>query len=625
MSEDELAVTGTGAPGGLASSSPAQSSEEDPKAEGKDGIRQTRICRELLSAANAKWKQEHMDEKFKRVVAMYQGQQDRSEKKKKGDAQIIEVNMLYPTSQISKSAMLVKAPRVSGRPRKESPEDKEVKACRLGAAILNYETEMNDYPDAFDWILTYANTFCYAVLKFGHDNNGLVWWEAPHPATVRIDPTLDKFKPEAGNWLCHIFECSVKTLRDSGIYDKKAVTALAKQLAEGREDFYEETYMVRIHEHYIKKSNGDIWLLAECKELSEPLRYSKMEGYTCFPLQFVYFNKPLRGIFPVCEALLYSDQVAEISFLRSKALIHASRASTRVVVDGQAFSPDELKKVKDNVDWNHLVTTGNVPVTQALYVVNPAESSSDIYTKQEMYARDDIFHITGISGESREIPQTGSKAATVAAIMQQKEAARQGDKERILRGFLVRAYRATLNLNQQFLKSELWVKITGEKYEKITSRDDIAGDYEIEVELSNELSKDQSLIITEATDLFTQALTLQSGGYLKGTGMMIDIKYAFKQLLAAYGRTDAELWFTKEPEPEPPPEELAPAGPPSLGGIDLNSLIGGPQGMPLPAPEQVLPQMPITPTGDPMQEALAAAEAIRAMGLAGTEGILPPG
>lgn len=542
--------------------------------------------REIDEKAEEIWAKEKMDETFKVIGNMYHG---KWQAKGNVDDKTIHVNMLYPVAKLASAGLSVKNPRVTAQLRSDKGDLAENESGNRMAAVLNYQTEMLDYAQEIALARLHAQTLPFGVIKYGLDDGGLVWWAVVNPRDLRIDPGLTTFRPSQGRWIRERFQASLAALRETGLYDVKVLDAIrGRHAGKGKGELVaEETIMLECKEYY-RKVGDRIELLTEAvdegDEMDDPLRYEPNwdDHGNGFPYEFLWLSDPLRGLFPIAEPMLYREQNLEINGLRTKGLNAASRANIKIVATGTNVDQDELNKLKSDEAMEVTQFGDGTKVD----VLNPAALNTDVYRVQEQQARDDIANITGFMGDSRELPQTGSRPANIAMINQKNSMARMGEVDARTQRWLLRLYRKTANLNQAKLSKDLWIKIAG-KYAKVGKKD-IAGDYDYSLNIYNNLSSDPAQRRADAEALFKLLAGVQDEN-----GVKIATRHLVNIVLDAWDRTDGEQFWAVPAKEEKAPA-VAPAAPPNP--LELASLAGG---APPPGLAAGLPPPPAMPAGGP--------------------------
>lgn len=529
------------------------------------------LLNDNLTAANIILERERMPRRIERLARLYNIKPKVDAPGEDPEA-IIRVNLVYPNVRTALSSIAAKNPEYLVRPRNELSVD----FARNAELMLNYVTSYMKYSREFRHCLTNARLFHYGVVKLGMEKkNGmeLPGIESWHPLSVRFDPHLEHFYPEDGRWVAFKFKKTIAALRENSFYKEKDLDTLAaKYMEKDGETFSEEKTEIILWEHYLKEGNKILVFTGEFEgSESTWIREGEFTNVIGLPSRVLTFSPAFDGWFPLSPVEQWIDIQMEFNALFSQLLVHASRAARKYGYDMTKVPEEERRGFESTEDGVFIGVRGSV--REAIQAIEHAPLSTDIYALNQRLEQL-VQQISGIGSlQMGAIPQTGSRSATEASIVQNNLSLRASDNQEVWEEFVAEVGQAVLNLAQAHMKGDLWMKITNAQWVQMT-REQIVGDMDVRVSAGSTMPTDRQQEWGKAQELFTM---------FNNDPLINQIKLRNYTLSKQGDIRDITEWIQT-----PPPM-------PGLPGMPGMEGAGMPPGMPpmpeLPSPEFGSPQL----------------------------------
>src|ERR1051326_6002098 len=390
---------------------------------------------------------------------------------------LVHVNKVHPIVRTSVATQYGKRPDIIVKPRLPQFEQN----ANTSELFLNYAARRHDHSREIALALTSACLFPYGVLKLGVGDEGMPTITYSHPLSFRADPTREMFEPEFGRWCAFKYKRSLSAMRASGLYEDDLLDQLAaQQIKIGGASFSEETTPIWVWEGYLyEQVEGKTALLQctlphEADFLIREKPFTDVAGLPCRVLQYV---PSFDAHFPISPVELFMDQQRELDAMRSNQLIHSDRAQRKVIVRDDAFDDDELAAWMESTESFATIKTTSNDARTAAAMLETGNMSADIYEVERRIVND-IQEIAAVGdAQIGGTPNTGSRSATEASIMESNLHLRSSDRQDVFERFLISVYSGFLKLAQERLKVDLQLKIMGDQWAPV-SRRDLEGEFE---------------------------------------------------------------------------------------------------------------------------------------------------
>jgi len=212
--------------------------------------------------------------------------------------------------------------------------------------------------------------------------------------------------------------------------------------------------------------------------------YNYFDGPMYVPLIFV--DDP-NDVWPISMAKIVLGQQDELNKIRTQQMIHRKRYNRRYLLEDGTMNDDELSKFEAGEDGTITKCLGDpnrvlVPVKDA-----PLDQNTTVAYQQDIRA--DMREILGVNEYLRGgfIPRT--KTAQEASMIQQGSSVRVQNMYMYLHEFIVDiARRVSLIIQNEYDNIQhLTTMVGGELTSVQWTKEDIAGEYEIEIEIGSTL------------------------------------------------------------------------------------------------------------------------------------------
>lgn len=399
----------------------------------------------------------------------------------------IHVNKVYPRVSAAMAQLYAKRPVVHALANRAT----DTNAAEVSEVLLNYCLRVQKQAKEFREALFWSRLTMYGCVKLGMEKwrgVSLPSVRAHDPRSVRVDVTMDRWRPEEGRWQAFKYKKSVSALRASGLYEERDVDRLCDQIIKDKKDhFHEETTDVWIWENYVY--DGNKILIATVahgfdeKGFSQDDRVWIREGQFTnvigLPGRFLTFVPSPKTWYPVSPVELWLDQLKEINVFRTQKVLAAEASNPKTLVDSGAFTEAELDKLE--IPGRGYIQVNSGKLKDAMAVEPSASVNPDIYAG-EREADDTITEIDGIGTAQLgvEAPNRGSVSATRDAIAQQNLSMRSGQNQEVWEEFVEDCLQGELALAQEHMKGDLFLRIVGQREMKM-SREDIQGDIAVTI------------------------------------------------------------------------------------------------------------------------------------------------
>ena len=203
------------------------------------------------------WKKDDMDARINKLAAYYDSSSVSMESDPTSPHEV-KVNKVYPRVRTAMSSLFAKRPEVLVKARRVQDEE----FSKNAELTLNYLVRYMKYPAEIREWLFWARLTPYGVMKLSMEKKaGMVLpvMRTVDPRSYRSDPTLDRFRPEEGEWEEFKIERSLAYLTRSGLYEQKLLDELRDKInITGGTDVHDESIRVFLREHYIRDGNDII-------------------------------------------------------------------------------------------------------------------------------------------------------------------------------------------------------------------------------------------------------------------------------------------------------------------------------------------------------------------------------
>jgi len=206
--------------------------------------------------------------------------------------------------------------------------------------------------------------------------------------------------------------------------------------------------------------------------------------------EWLAFDEDPDGLFPLSESEIVEVQQLELNKIRTQQMKHRKRFNRRYIQSHGAFDEEELTKIEQGEDGTIAEASDNVTNLQNCLVPVPdAQISPDV----QIYQNDiktDIREIQGLNEYARSgmVPKT--KSASEASMINQGSQIRTRDKSLFLEDHTKGLASKLLKIIQHEFEEVDYLPIVGqegvEQY-RAWSREDIQGDFEVEVGIGSML------------------------------------------------------------------------------------------------------------------------------------------
>ena len=468
-------------------------------------------CRRFLERSDETWKKEDMEDRIKALASHYH----RGYGAPSPDPDIIHVNKVYPRVRTKVATLGARRPEVLVKARRVGFDQAAISA----ELLLNYLTRFMKYPMELRESLFYAALFPYGVLKLGMEKRAgmaLPMMRAWHPKNFRCDPTLDTFRPAEGAWQAFRYRRSLAVLESSGLYKEKDLDALREIVGRDTRDWTPDTVDVWVTEHYLHPTPGkrDVHILVSADGYNERpfdpgdavwIRDEAWTNAVGLPGRVLAFVPSPLTWNPVSPIELWLDQLKEGNLFRTLKVRAAQRSIPKTLADAQALGDEGLNAMESS-EVKQIVPVKNPP-PGGMEKVTAEMTSRPINTDilmGEMDAELTIQDIDGASGVQlgRSEPERGSTSATRDSLVETNFRLRGAQDQETWEDFLEDTYQSLLNLAQQHMSGDLWLKTTGTRERKM-AREDIQLDADVVLAFASQQPRDRESERADSREFFT--------------------------------------------------------------------------------------------------------------------------
>jgi len=287
--------------------------------------------------------------------------------------------------------------------------------------------------------------------------------------------------------------------------------------------------------------------------------------------KILYVNEIPDELFPISEVTNLEDLNLEYDISRTQLLKHKRKSQRKILYEDGVFENDEEAEKFLNED--DMVAVKVAPdKLDKITVFNPSMVNAELYNICDAILFD-MNNISRVGFNQRAVESNVEKTATEANIIEKN--ANLGNAERldVITDYSQDIARDLLKIIQNFASKEQefyvdkrneWVKF---------KKDDIAGDYNIKIEIGSTVRKNSDADRAIALQIFQSLVNLtDEQGRLIANRRVLAEKLMKKMGLT--GDEIQEIMTPVENYPGQPVEEMMPMGQPEGGGIPINEAGG---------------------------------------------------
>jgi len=442
------------------------------------------------------------DEDFKTFSNYYKGRFNKDKK----EADRVEVNLVYSTTNVLMSALASKDPWVAFKARKDEYKSRET----ICEESLNNTFSDIGFKHTLQEVIRDAQLYGYGVGKTGYT------FEADEEKTEKKKKDIKDEQAEQPQYHMHIKKDTVyfnlidpkKILLDptslQGIKDSKFVIEVLTQ----NKTFLSEKYNIDLSKITVgipaflkdkfddldKESQKvfDMCIFYEIWDIIKRKRYIMIEGYTekvfeyewpeyCedYPYEVLIFNHAPNEPYGISDVSLYRTQQEELNVLRSTEADHVKKNNSRWQAKAEGADLKEIKKFMAN----EVGTVVGVKEINAIAPIQPHQFSTD-FTTYEARIQNDVKETMGVSDFMRG-GSTGKKTATEAYATSQYAQLRVGQRQNEVDNFVLNVAMKLFNIMQKEYDTPKFVQMAGEEGKYIAkeyTKKDIEGEYDLVVQ-----------------------------------------------------------------------------------------------------------------------------------------------
>lgn len=221
------------------------------------------------------------------------------------------------------------------------------------------------------------------------------------------------------------------------------------------------------------------------------------------PIVILYGDEDLDNFYPLSDIQLIQNQQLELNKIRSQQMNHRKRFQRKYLYDRQKITSDEIEKLRNPDDGTLIgIDAKGEPLASAIYPIPDMDLSYPFEVEQRI--KEDINVISGVLqyqlGSSGE--QFGTLGQTQIAELHSQT--RKDEEQEQVEDFVKKIYRRLLQLDQVYLQDAVFQRITGNEEESWTkmTREDIQGEFDLDIESGSQLKQDDDVIRKQALDAF---------------------------------------------------------------------------------------------------------------------------
>ena len=259
----------------------------------------------------------------------------------------------------------------------------------------------------------------------------------------------------------------------------------------------------------------------------------------------------------------------ELNALRTVHMQARRSFARKWLIRGRAFGPQSRAALESDEDGELVeVLDENTPFSDLIAAIPHNPIPPEIYAQADQVEQD-MADVSGVSEYMRgQVPEV-RRTATEAALINDHTAARAADKLAQIEKGMSRVARKVVQMNAQFLTQQMWARVVGPEnsifwvpYE----RDDVAGEFDFEVEAGSTQPRNETVRRQEAVQL------AQAMGPWVQMGIVDPRQLARHLLQYGFGIRNPDKFLT-------PPVPMLPPGP--EGEEAAEGGVGGPQPPPM--------------------------------------------
>lgn len=245
-----------------------------------------------------------------------------------------------------------------------------------------------------------------------------------------------------------------------------------------------------------------------------------------FPFAILRYNITPDEFIPMSDIAAALPQAEELKFLRQKRALHLRRFNRKYAVDPTLYDDDEsMETLTAGIDGGIVKAHPNTVAP-----IQDAATSPD-YDKHENAIRQDYREITAQSELERGSGLRGEGTATEAALIDAASRLRSNYMRSLTEEFINDSFRILNALMRTYLDGSIAVKIQGEDTAELVwqeiKREDILGEYDVEVVAGSTLPITQESRKRQLLELLNILLPLIQGGAIPALPILQEIGEAY--------------------------------------------------------------------------------------------------
>lgn len=314
----------------------------------------------------------------------------------------------------------------------------------------------------------------------------------------------------------YVFQRVVKPYDEvinNSLYDPKVLAKLRpdtkSQAFEGdlgddrKDDAYREDILrVTLYEYWDVHNQTFAVYAENCEE---PLRGPEKWPYDFLPF-YVFRNNTVPDEFwAMGEVEAIESQQHELNKTRSQMLNQRRQYNRKVLFRNGAFAAQHLDELRSDRDGVFVPVKGNVPLNEAIYVLQPPQIDAQLYQFEEVI-KDDINRVSTVSEyQQGQLPDI-RRTATEASLIESSSSIRAQDKLARVERFMADIAHGMLALMQEFYTQDHAVRVLGANGAVMWfdfNGDLIYGEYDLQVEAGSTQPSNEALVKQDAIQLMT--------------------------------------------------------------------------------------------------------------------------
>jgi len=268
------------------------------------------------------------------------------------------------------------------------------------------------------------------------------------------------------------------------------------------------------------KKDRKVYVLAEGhdKWLREDDWPFDMEGP---PFAFLHFHDVPDNRWPMSDIAAWFDHNELLNLCTSMDADAVKRRINKILFAKGAIEPDQLKKLQ--APLNSQICEVNNPDAIKPFKSETSGMDAGMFSQRLML---DIYQASGIGENQRGGEAQGDKTATEQKIVEYNVAARLAEEQDRVNDWATVAIRKIIQIMQQLFTKQRLAPIIGRDPQEWVAytRDQIQGEYDINVELAPYNPMKAELAIKQITDMIALLSKIAPMGFLPGgNGQMVSV------------------------------------------------------------------------------------------------------